>query len=42
MKKVGKNEIREKVASVAGTLGITDKLDCYPDELSGGQNRERQ
>ncbi len=39
MKKVGKNEIREKVASVAGTLGITDKLDCYPDELSGGQKQ---
>jgi len=39
MKKAGKNEIREKVASVAGTLGITDKLDCYPDELSGGQKQ---
>lgn len=36
-KKIGKNEIKEKVQAVADSLGISDKLGMFPHMLSGGE-----
>ena len=38
-KRVSKNIIKQKVIDVARSLGIEDKLCCYPSELSGGQKQ---
>lgn len=35
--KIPKNEKRKRIEEVTEQLEIQDKLDCYPNELSGGQ-----
>ena len=39
LRKVPKNEIKEKVSEVATTLGLTDEIDKTPSEMSGGQRQ---
>lgn len=39
MRKVSKDEIKEKVMSAAKTLGITEYLNSKPKEMSGGQRQ---
>ncbi len=38
--KLTKNEREEKIASLLELVGLTDKRDAYPSQLSGGRNRE--
>lgn len=38
-RKISKKEIRKKVYSMMEMLGISDKKDCYPYEISGGQSQ---
>lgn len=33
------NEVRKRVPSVLDMVGIGDKYDCFPDELSGGEQQ---
>ena len=35
----GKNEIRRKVPEVLGLVGLSQKMNSYPDELSGGEQQ---
>ena len=37
--KLTKNEREEKIASLLELVGLTDKRDAYPSQLSGGQMR---
>src|SRR5690349_2882900 len=39
MQKEPSSVVKERVASVAGLLGITDLLDRYPSQISGGQRQ---
>ncbi|MCC6776214.1 MAG: ABC transporter ATP-binding protein [Hyphomicrobiales bacterium] len=32
-------EARNRAAGLLGAVGLADKLDCYPSEISGGQQR---
>lgn len=39
LKRTGIKQMRERLAAVAGQLGLTELLDKYPYELSGGQKQ---
>lgn len=39
LKRIGIKQMQERLAAVAGQLGLTELLDKYPYELSGGQKQ---
>lgn len=39
MKKMPKEEIKERVAKILEIVGLSDKIDQYPGQLSGGQQQ---
>jgi polar amino acid transport system ATP-binding protein len=39
VKKVGKEQAKEKALELLGKVGLAEKADAYPDSLSGGQKQ---